>query len=78
MGGMAIAGKIIKISSMPIAGKLGAVVGMGAASLIGYKMVQNKLAQNNNLQKPNISLNADKISGNVSSPKKVVYLQKAY
>src|SRR6266704_2982687 len=43
IGGMAAAAKIMKTSSLPLGAKLGSVIGMGAASLIGYKMVQNNL-----------------------------------
>ena len=41
---MTAAAKIIKSSFLPIGAKLGATLGMGGASLIGYKMIQNNLA----------------------------------
>ena len=43
IGGMAAAAKIMKTSSLPLGAKLGSVIGMGAASLISYKMIQNNL-----------------------------------
>lgn len=65
---MAAAGKTVNNCSLPIGAKLGATVGMGAASLIAYKMVQNNVS----LAKTqgNISMSAEKVSGNGSvSPK---------
>lgn len=44
IGGMAAAGKIVNNCFLPIRAKLGAIVVMDAASLIGYKMVQNNVS----------------------------------
>lgn len=40
---MSGAGKVVKNCSLPMG--VGATLGMGAASLIGYKMVQNNFQQ---------------------------------
>lgn len=68
IGGMAAAGKIVKNCSLPIGAKLGATVGIGAALLIAYKMVQNNVSPTKTQGK--ISMSAEKVSGNGSvSPK---------
>lgn len=59
---MAAAGKKVKNCSLPLGAKLGATVGMGAASLIGYKMVHNNLSPLK--AQGNISISAEKVSGN--------------
>ena len=65
LGGMSVAAKIVKGSSLPIGAKLGATVGMGAISLIGYKMVENNLSRGT---RGNIGINADKVSISTSNP----------
>lgn len=63
--GMAAAAKVIKNSSLPIGAKLGSVIGMGTASLISYKMVQNNLGH----RTESINLKAKNISNIVSASK---------
>lgn len=46
IGGMSAAAKIAKGFNLPIVAKFGATIGMGAASLLGYKMIQNNLPNN--------------------------------
>lgn len=58
---MTTAGKIVKNSYLSIGAELGATVGMGAASLIGYKMVQSSVSPNRS--QGSIFVNADKIKG---------------
>lgn len=48
---MAAAGKRVKNSYLPITGKLGATVGMGAFSLIAYKITQNNISSNRSKHK---------------------------
>ena len=54
IAGLVAAGKIIKSYSLPIGAKLGATVGIGAASLVGYHMVQKNLG--NRTQPMNIKI----------------------
>jgi hypothetical protein len=70
IGGMTAAGKIVKNCSLPIGAKLGATLGMGAASLIGYKMVQNNLLSNK--PRDTINLKVDKIKTDTSYKNKLV------
>lgn len=63
--GMAAAPKVIKNSSLPIGAKLGSVIGMGTASLISYKMVQNNLGH----RTESINLKAKNISNIISASK---------
>ena len=65
IGGMGAAGKVVKNCSLPIMAKLGATLSMGAASLIGFKMVQNNLSPNKTQN--DLSLKVDKIKTDVSS-----------
>lgn len=62
---MTAAAKVIKNSSLPIGAKLGSVIGMGTASLISYKMVQNNLGY----RTESINLKAKNISNIVSASK---------
>ncbi len=62
IGGMVAAGKIVKGSTLPITAKLGATVGMGAASLVGYHMVQKNLG---NRTQP-INIKAENINTTVT------------
>ncbi len=65
IGGMSAAAKLAKGSSLPLGAKLGATVEMGAASLLGYKMMQNNLSSNQ--VKGAIGMEVDKINSNVST-----------
>jgi hypothetical protein len=65
IGGMAATSKIIKSSSLPLGAKLGATVGMGAASLIGFKMIQNNLSSPNT--QGNLDIKADKITSKINT-----------
>jgi hypothetical protein len=76
IGGMTAAGKIVKNCSLPIGAKLGATLGMGAASLIGYKMVQNNLLSNK--PRDTINLKVDKIKTDYLSDLDVEQLQLDY
>lgn len=67
IGGMTAAAKIMKGSSLPIGAKLGSVVGMGAASLVSYRMVQNNLRQTK--VEGGLSMNADKVNTTISASK---------
>jgi hypothetical protein len=58
--------KVMKNSSIPIGAKLGSVVGMGAASLIGYQMVQNNLNRTK-FNNKNLNIEADKLNATVSA-----------
>lgn len=64
IGGMTVATKLIKSSSLPIGAKLGATVLMGATSLIGYKMVENNLSTTRG--QDNVGVSAENINTNVS------------
>lgn len=65
IGGMAAAAKAIKNSSFPIGAKQGSVLGMGAASLISYKKVQNNLGH----KTETLKLKAENISTIVTGSK---------
>jgi hypothetical protein len=68
IGGMTIAGKVIKNCSLPITAKLGATIGMGTVALISYRMVQKNIA----LYKPmtKLDIKVDKLNTNISANKK--------
>ncbi len=73
IAGITAAAKIVKSSSLPITAKLGATVGMGTASLIGYKMVHKSLASctphgkvTASIDKMNTSVNASTSNPNIS------------
>ena len=65
IGGMAATIKIIKSSYLPFGAKLGAVLDMETASLLGFKMVQNNLSPNST--SGNLNIKADKISSIINS-----------
>lgn len=68
VGGMAATAKVVKNSSLPLGAKLGATIGMGAASLIGFKMVQNNLSSSTTQGKHGkLDIKADKISSVIKS-----------
>jgi len=69
IGGMSAAGKVVKNCSLPVSAKLGATLGMGAASLIGYKMVQNNLSPNKTHS--DMSLRVDRLRTDVYKNKLV-------
>jgi hypothetical protein len=62
---MSAAAKIAKGSSLPLGAKFGATVGMGAASLLGYKMVQNNLSSNQ--VTGTIGIEGNKVNSSVST-----------
>jgi len=64
VGGMAAAAKVVKGSSMPVGAKLGAVVGMGAASLIGFNMAQHNMSAS---KTKNLNIEVDKINTSVTT-----------
>lgn len=68
IGGMTVAGKVIKNCSLPITAKLGATIGMGTAALISYRMVQNNIAPNKSMAK--LDIKVDKLNANISANKK--------
>jgi len=72
LGGMAITGKIIRGSSLPIGAKLGATLGMGAASLVGYHMVQKNLGYRT---RP-INIKAEGINTTVDASKDNEFINK--
>jgi hypothetical protein len=63
IAGMTAAAKVVKSSSLPIGAKLGATVGMGAASLVSYKMVQNNLSSTRSHK--TITAEAEKVNSSV-------------
>ena len=63
IGGMAATARIVKSSSLPVGAKLGSILGMGAASLIGYHMVQNNLGRNSGT----LNLKAENLSTTISA-----------
>ena len=65
LGGMTITARVVKTSSIPIGAKLGAIIGMGFTSLIGFKMVQNNLSTNTSQGK--ISASIDKLNSNITA-----------
>lgn len=65
IGGMAVAGKVVRSSSLPIGAKLGAAIGIGAASLIGYKMIENNLSYNR--AQDGMIIKVDKVSAGISN-----------
>lgn len=65
IGGMSAAAKIAKGSSLPVGAKFGATIGMGAASLLSYKMIQNNLS--NNQIKGTIGIEANKLNNSIST-----------
>jgi hypothetical protein len=68
IGGMSVAGKVIKNCSLPITAKLGATIGMGTAALISYRMVQNNMTPYRPMAK--LDIKVDKINANISPNKK--------
>src|SRR3981189_2890573 len=62
---MSAAAKIAKGSSLPVGAKFGATIGMGAASLLSYKMIQNNLS--NNQIKGTIGIEANKLNNSIST-----------
>jgi hypothetical protein len=60
IAGLTAGTRIVKNSSIPLAFKLGTTVGLGAASLIGYKVTQNILTPNTYTGKVTASI--DKIN----------------
>jgi hypothetical protein len=63
---MAAAAKIVKSSSIPLGAKLGATIGMGTASLVGFSLTQKAMSAN---KKGKINLEVDKITSNASAGK---------
>jgi len=68
IGGMAAAAKILKNSSLPIGAKLGTVIGMGATSLIGYRLTSNSLSKDRTHSSMNIEV--EKINSSIGLSKK--------
>jgi hypothetical protein len=67
MAGLAAGARIVKSSSLPLGAKLGTTVGLGAASLVGFKVVQNSIKPNT----PSVdkmTANVDKINASISIP----------
>ena len=67
VGGMAATAKVVKSSCLPIGAKLGATLGMGAASLIGYRMVQNNLSSTRTNTQGGLNVKVDKINSSVTA-----------
>jgi hypothetical protein len=68
IGGMTATGRIIKNCSLPITAKLGAIIGMGTAALISYKMVQSNVTPHKAPSK--LDIKVDKINTDLSVNKK--------
>ncbi len=64
---MAATAKVVKGSSLPIGAKLGATLGMGAASLIGYRMVQNNLSSTRTNSQGSLNVKVDKLNSSVTA-----------
>jgi|HubBroStandDraft_5_1064220.scaffolds.fasta_scaffold07380_3 hypothetical protein len=65
IAGMTAGAKIVKNSSIPLAAKLGTTLGLGAASIIGYKITVNSFKSNTHTGK--VSATIDKVNYNRST-----------
>jgi hypothetical protein len=63
IAGLAAGARIVKSTTIPLGAKFGATIGLGAASLIGYKIVHNSLIPDKHTGKVTASI--DKISASV-------------
>jgi hypothetical protein len=65
IAGMAAGARIVKNSSIPLIAKLGTTLGLGAVSIIGYKITINSLKSNTYTGK--VSATIDKVNYNIST-----------
>jgi hypothetical protein len=65
IAGMTAGAKIVKNSSIPLAAKLGTTLGLGAVSIIGYKITVNSFKSNTYTGK--VSATIDKVNYNIST-----------
>lgn len=65
IAGITAGARIVRNSSIPLAAKLGTTVGLGAASLIGYKIAQNSLKPNLHTGKTTATI--DNINYNITA-----------
>jgi hypothetical protein len=65
IAGITAGARIIKNSSIPLAAKLGTTIGLGGASLLGYRIVQNSLRPNVYTDKVTASI--DKIDSSITN-----------
>lgn len=66
VGGITAGAKLLKNTSLPIGAKLGATIGMGAASLVGFNLTQKTIATD---KKGKVQMEIGNISGNASLKK---------
>ncbi len=65
IAGLTAGARIVKSSSLPLGAKTGTTIGLGAASLVGYKIIQNSLQSNTYSGKVTASI--DKINSSVTA-----------
>jgi len=65
IAGLTAGAKIVKNSSIPIVAKLGTTLGLGALSIIGYKIIVNTFKSNTYTGK--VSATIDKVNCNIST-----------
>ena len=66
IGAMTAAAKVMKNSFLPVGAKLGFLIGIGAACLVSYKMVQKNLRHKS---EGDLNINADNIKNIISAYK---------
>ena len=65
IAGLSAGARIVKSSSLPIGAKIGTTLGLGTASLVGYKVLQNSVKPNTHTGKMTASI--DNINANMSA-----------